>query len=119
MPISPRPLTLVILDGWGHSEETAYNAIQVAHTPVWDALWDNYPHTLLHASGAEVGLPHNQVGNSEVGHLNLGAGRVIYQEYTRVSRAIHTGSFFTNRTLTARLLKRLIKQLNQIKLSTS
>ncbi len=100
MSITPRPLTLIILDGWGHSEETTSNAIHAAHTPIWDGLWGNYPHTVIRASGAEVGLPNEQMGNSEVGHLNLGAGRVIYQEYTRISRAIRTGSFFTNRTLT-------------------
>lgn len=95
-----KPITLIILDGWGYSEETEFNAIHHAKTPVWDKLWDKYPHTLLHCSGAEVGLPASQMGNSEVGHLNLGAGRVIYQEFTRISRAIKTGSFFTNNTLT-------------------
>lgn len=100
MSISPRPLTLVILDGWGYSEEAANNAIYTAHTPVWNELWSNYPHTVIRASGAEVGLPNEQMGNSEVGHLHLGAGRVIYQEYTRISHAIRTGSFFTNCTLT-------------------
>ncbi len=95
-----RPVLLVILDGWGYSEKTKDNAIAQAKKPVWDRLWNEYPHTLIRASGAEVGLPANQMGNSEVGHLNLGAGRVVYQEYTRVDRAIHTGSFFTNRTLT-------------------
>ena len=95
-----RPLALIILDGWGYSEDPKYNAILAANTPVWDKLWLNYPHTLISASGAGVGLPGNQMGNSEVGHLNLGAGRVVYQELTRISRAIKTGSFFTNRTLT-------------------
>ncbi len=95
-----RPVLLVILDGWGYREKTKDNAIAQAKKPVWDRLWERYPHTLIRASGAEVGLPANQMGNSEVGHLNLGAGRVVYQEYTRVDRAIHTGSFFTNRTLT-------------------
>ncbi len=95
-----RPVLLVILDGWGYSETTKDNAIAQAKKPVWDRLWQKYPHTLIRASGAEVGLPAGQMGNSEVGHLNLGAGRVVYQEYTRVDRAIQTGSFFTNRTLT-------------------
>jgi 2,3-bisphosphoglycerate-independent phosphoglycerate mutase len=95
-----RPLALVILDGWGYSEDPKHNAIYAAKTPVWDQLWKNYPHTLISASGAGVGLPGNQMGNSEVGHLNLGAGRVVYQEFTRIGRAIRTGSFFTNRTLT-------------------
>ena len=96
----PRPVALIILDGWGYSEETEHNAIAQAKTPFWDAIWSKYPHTFIRTSGAEVGLPAGQMGNSEVGHLNLGAGRVVYQEFTRVSRAIKTGSFFTNHTLT-------------------
>jgi 2,3-bisphosphoglycerate-independent phosphoglycerate mutase len=95
-----RPLLLTILDGWGYSESDHYNAIRSANTPVWDRLWSRYPHTLIRCSGAEVGLPGGQMGNSEVGHLNLGAGRVVYQEFTRVSRAVKTGSFFSNATLT-------------------
>ena len=94
-----KPMVLVILDGWGHSKVTDYNAIAAARKPVWDRLWTDYPHTLIQGSGASVGLPSEQMGNSEVGHLNLGAGRVVYQEYTRVSRSIKTGSFFTNQTL--------------------
>jgi 2,3-bisphosphoglycerate-independent phosphoglycerate mutase len=93
-------MVLLILDGWGYSESSQNNAIEAANTPVWDKLWEQYPRTLIRTSGAAVGLPANQMGNSEVGHLNLGAGRVVYQEFTRVSRAIKTGSFFTNRTLT-------------------
>jgi 2,3-bisphosphoglycerate-independent phosphoglycerate mutase len=95
-----RPIALIILDGWGYSEDPKYNAIHAAHTPVWDQLWQAYPHTLISASGAGVGLPGEQMGNSEVGHLNLGAGRIVYQEFTRISRAIESGSFFTNQTLT-------------------
>lgn len=93
-------LALLILDGWGYSEDTAHNAILAAHTPNWDRLWRKCPHTLIRTSGSAVGLPAGQMGNSEVGHLNLGAGRVVYQEFTRVSRSIRTGSFFTNNTLT-------------------
>jgi len=96
----PQPTVLLILDGWGYSETPQHNAIAAASKPVWDRLWREYPHTLIRTSGAAVGLPGDQMGNSEVGHLNLGAGRVVYQEYTRVSRAIKTGSFFTNLTLT-------------------
>ena len=95
-----RPMVLLILDGWGYSEKPQFNAIAAANKPVWDKLWNNLPHTLIRTSGAAVGLPAGQMGNSEVGHLNLGAGRVVYQEFTRVSRAIKTGSFFSNRTLT-------------------
>lgn len=99
MSLNIKPMLLVILDGWGYSEETDGNAIANAHKPVWDKLWNTYPHTFIRGSGAEVGLPAGQMGNSEVGHLNLGAGRVVYQEYTRVSRSIKTGSFYTNQTL--------------------
>jgi 2,3-bisphosphoglycerate-independent phosphoglycerate mutase len=95
-----RPAVLLILDGWGVSDSTDHNAIAAADKPVWDRLWAAYPHTLIRTSGSAVGLPAGQMGNSEVGHLNLGAGRVVYQEFTRISRSIRTGSFFTNRTLT-------------------
>ncbi len=95
-----KPMTLIILDGWGYSETSKSNAIEAANTPVWDKLWRERPHTLIHGSGSAVGLPNDQMGNSEVGHLNLGAGRVVYQEITRVSRSIRTGSFFSNQTLT-------------------
>ncbi len=95
-----KPLALIILDGWGYSEQTDGNAIAAANTPNWDKMWQDNPHTVIRASGAEVGLPGDQMGNSEVGHLNIGAGRVVYQEFTRVSRAIKTGSFFKNSTLT-------------------
>ncbi len=94
-----KPMLLVILDGWGCSENLPDNAIAHAHKPVWDRIWAKYPHTFINGSGASVGLPGDQMGNSEVGHLNLGAGRVVYQEYTRVSRSIKTGSFFKNQTL--------------------
>ena len=100
MPLPHRPIVLIILDGWGYSESDHYNAIACAKKPVWDRLWSQFPHSFLHTSGAEVGLPADQMGNSEVGHLNLGSGRVVYQEFTRVSRAIRTGSFFKNLTLT-------------------
>jgi len=93
-------MLLLILDGWGYSENSEANAVNAADKPVWDNLWKTRPHTLIRGSGADVGLPAEQMGNSEVGHLNLGAGRVVYQEFTRVSRAIKTGSFYTNQTLT-------------------
>ena len=96
----PKPVVLIILDGWGYSEDQEDNAIALARIPVWERLWKECPHTLIRTSGAAVGLPGGQMGNSEVGHLNLGAGRVVYQEFTRVSRSIRTGSFFTNQTLT-------------------
>ncbi|MBI5612112.1 MAG: 2,3-bisphosphoglycerate-independent phosphoglycerate mutase [Gammaproteobacteria bacterium] len=100
MPAPPKPLVLIVMDGWGYSENSRYNAIAAARKPTWDYFWSHYPHTLIQASESAVGLPSHQMGNSEVGHLNLGAGRVVYQEYTRINRAIVTGSFFTNKTLT-------------------
>ncbi|MCB1787024.1 MAG: 2,3-bisphosphoglycerate-independent phosphoglycerate mutase [Chromatiaceae bacterium] len=100
MNIKVRPAVLLIFDGWGLSDNTDHNAILAADTPVWDRLWATYPHTAIRTSGSAVGLPGGQMGNSEVGHLNLGAGRVVYQEFTRIGRSIRTGSFFSNRTLT-------------------
>ncbi len=96
-----RPIALIILDGWGYSEKKENNAIINANTPNWDKLWESYPHTLIKASEAAVGLPSEQMGNSEVGHLNLGAGRVVYQEISRVSRSIASGAFYENSTLTS------------------
>jgi 2,3-bisphosphoglycerate-independent phosphoglycerate mutase len=96
----PKPIFLLILDGWGYREDPEYNAIAAARTPNWDRLWQEYPHTLVNASQAAVGLPANQMGNSEVGHLNIGAGRVVYQEYSRINRAINSGLFFRNKVLT-------------------
>lgn len=100
MSLTPKPVLLLILDGWGYREDPEYNAIAAAKKPVWDRLWATCPHTLIQASQAAVGLPANQMGNSEVGHLNIGAGRVVYQEYSRINRAIKTGRFFENRVLT-------------------
>ncbi len=82
------PVVLAILDGWGHREKGKFNAIRSADTPIIDSLWHAYPHTLIKASGAEVGLPDEQMGNSEVGHLTIGAGRVIQQELVRISKTI-------------------------------
>jgi 2,3-bisphosphoglycerate-independent phosphoglycerate mutase len=91
-----RSVVLVVLDGWGYRAEREGNAIALAHTPTWDALTARYPRTLLSASGLAVGLPEHQIGNSEVGHLNLGAGRVVMQDLVRIDRAIRDGSFFRN-----------------------
>jgi len=96
----PKPVILIVLDGWGLRHQREHNAIAGARTPVWDRLWRELPHSAIRTSGSAVGLPSGQMGNSEVGHLNIGAGRVVYQEFTRVSRSIRTGSFFSNRTLT-------------------
>ncbi|MEI2578876.1 2,3-bisphosphoglycerate-independent phosphoglycerate mutase [Scytonema sp. PRP1] len=93
------PVVLVILDGWGYCEETHGNAIAVAKTPVMDSLWGAYPHTLIQTSGKAVGLPEGQMGNSEVGHLNIGAGRVVPQELVRISDAVEDGSILKNPAL--------------------
>jgi len=94
-----RPVVLVIMDGWGVGDETAGNAVSLASTPVFDELWRRYPHGVLEASAEAVGLPPGQMGNSEVGHLNIGAGRVVYQDLTRIRRAIEEGDFYRNRVL--------------------
>ena len=93
------PVLLLILDGFGYREDADYNAVLAARKPNWDALWRDYPHTLINASEKFVGLPSGQMGNSEVGHLNIGAGRVVYQDLSRVDVAIEDGSFFTNPAL--------------------
>ena len=95
-----KPVALIIMDGWGVSEKTDNNAIYHAKKPNWDKLCAEQPNTLIYGSGKEVGLPANQMGNSEVGHLNLGAGRVVHQELTRIDQAIKDGSFFENKALT-------------------
>lgn len=100
MSTRPRPLALIILDGWGYREEKKANAIAAANKSHWDYLWQHYPHTLVAGSGRCVGLPEGQMGNSEVGHLNMGAGRVVYQDLTRIDLAIEQGDFFTNPVLT-------------------
>lgn len=94
------PVLLLILDGFGYREESDSNAIMAAHKPNWDRLWRDYPHTLINASEKNVGLPSGQMGNSEVGHLNIGAGRVVYQDLSRVDVDIEDGSFFRNPALT-------------------
>jgi 2,3-bisphosphoglycerate-independent phosphoglycerate mutase len=89
-----RPVLLVVLDGWGYREAREGNAIELAHTPTWHRLWSSMPRTLLEASGLRVGLPQGQMGNSEVGHLNLGAGRVVPQDLVRISQSIQSGEFY-------------------------
>ncbi|MDP1602807.1 MAG: 2,3-bisphosphoglycerate-independent phosphoglycerate mutase [Legionella sp.] len=91
-----KPIVLIILDGWGYREETSHNAIAAANTPQWDEWWASQPHMLLEASGLSVGLPDSQMGNSEVGHMHMGAGRVIYQDFTRINEAIYSGDFAKN-----------------------
>ncbi len=94
-----RPLVLVIIDGWGYRADPFGNAIAAARKPNWDALWTRWPHTILAAAGEPVGLPEGQQGNSEVGHLNIGAGRVVYQDLTRINLAIRDGRFRKNAVL--------------------
>lgn len=91
------PITaLIILDGFGHRDVVAYNAIRTDGAVHFKKLWENYPHTYIQASGLDVGLPAGQMGNSEVGHLNIGAGRIVYQELTRITKSIDDGDFFRN-----------------------
>ncbi len=90
------PTVLIILDGWGHREDEKDNAIANAHTPHWQALLNTHPHTLISTSGMDVGLPEGQMGNSEVGHMSLGAGRIVYQNISRINKAITDGDFFAN-----------------------
>ena len=94
--MSKKPTVLLILDGYGLNEKTEGNAIALANTPVMDKLMTEYPFVKGYASGMAVGLPDGQMGNSEVGHLNMGAGRIIYQELTRITKEINDGDFFKN-----------------------
>ena len=100
-PARPKPVVLLILDGWGHREEPEDNALAQATLPNWQHLLATAPHTLIHTEGRHVGLPDGQMGNSEVGHMNLGAGRIVYQDLTRVDAAIEDGSFYDNAELVA------------------
>ena len=104
-----KPVLLMILDGWGIAPASSSNAATLARTPNLDKYFANYPHTQLEASGLEVGLPAGQIGNSEVGHLNIGSGRIIYQSLTRISKSIADGDFFTNPVL--------VKVMDEVKAS--
>ena len=99
--MSKKTVALFILDGFGYSETSTSNAIEAANSPTWDSLWNTYPHTLIKTSGLAVGLPDGQMGNSEVGHMNLGAGRIVYQNFTRISKAIEDGDFYENPAITS------------------
>src|ERR1700677_573625 len=101
MQAQKKPLVLTILDGWGYSAVTEGNAIAAARKPTYDALLREYPNTLVRTSGPSVGLPEGQMGNSEVGHLNIGAGRIIYMDVTRIDKMIASGEFFNNPVLLA------------------
>ena len=101
MPATYPLVALVILDGWGCAPAGPGNAVELAHTPVFDRLWRDYPHTTLEASGEAVGLPPGQMGNSEVGHLTIGSGRILDQDLQRVNRAVSSGAIFENEALVA------------------
>ncbi|GFN33718.1 2,3-bisphosphoglycerate-independent phosphoglycerate mutase [Paenibacillus xylaniclasticus] len=98
---APKPVALIILDGFGLRQDVVGNAVAQANKPNYDRYWSTYPHTTLTACGEAVGLPEGQMGNSEVGHLNIGAGRIVYQDLTRISKSIRDGEFFENETLVA------------------
>ncbi|MCM3631387.1 2,3-bisphosphoglycerate-independent phosphoglycerate mutase [Paenibacillus glycanilyticus] len=97
--MAPKPVALIILDGFGLRDDVTGNAVAQAKKPNYDRYWSTYPHTTLTASGEAVGLPDGQMGNSEVGHLNIGAGRIVYQDLTRISKSIRDGEFYDNETL--------------------
>ena len=94
-----KPVALIIMDGFGESNTIVGNAVKEAKTPNLDKIQQTYPNTLIKASGLDVGLPDGQMGNSEVGHTNIGAGRIVYQDLTRVTKAIQDGDFFENEIL--------------------
>jgi len=100
-PARPKPVVLLILDGWGHRDDPRDNAIALGNVPTWRRLLAEHPTTLIHTEGRFVGLPDGQMGNSEVGHMNIGAGRIVYQDLTRIDAAIEDGSFFANAELDA------------------
>src|SRR6202041_2003947 len=107
-----KPLILTILDGWGFSPAIAGNAIAAARKPVYDMLLRDFPNTLVHTSGPYVGLPEGQMGNSEVGHLNIGAGRVVQMDITRIDQAIATGALFHNDLLLGAMQRGREQQLH-------
>ena len=101
MSTPPKPVVLCILDGWGLRDETSANAVALAETPIYDRLCAEAPMARLSASGADVGLNDGQMGNSEVGHTNIGAGRVVWMDLPKINKAIETGAFFENPRLAA------------------
>src|SRR6202040_3222558 len=95
----PKPIVLIILDGWGYRAEREANAIALARKPTYDRMLKKYPNTLIHTSGRYVGLPEGQMGNSEVGHLNIGAGRVVHMDITKIDLMIEKGDLFSDPVL--------------------
>ncbi len=114
MPRRPRPIVLTVLDGWGYRAETKGNAIALARKPNYDELLRKFPNTLIHTSGPFVGLPEGQMGNSEVGHLNIGAGRIVYMDITRLDGMIERGEFFRNPLLLDAMARGRERQLHLI-----
>jgi 2,3-bisphosphoglycerate-independent phosphoglycerate mutase len=112
MPKRPKPIVLTVLDGWGYSPETKGNAILLARKPTYDELIRKFPYTLVHTSGPWVGLPEGQMGNSEVGHLNIGAGRIVHMDITRLDRMIGSGEFFRNALLLKAMARGRERQLH-------
>ena len=112
MPRRPKPIVLTVLDGWGYSPETKGNAIYLARKPNYDELLRKFPNTLIHTSGPYVGLPAGQMGNSEVGHLNIGAGRIVQMDITRLDLAIQRGEFFRNKLLLKAMQRGRERQLH-------
>ena len=91
-----RQVTLIVLDGWGYRKDTTNNAVAASKTPYFDSLWQKYPHTLLEASGLAVGLPEGQMGNSEIGHTTIGAGKIIDTDLVRIQKSIASNQFTSN-----------------------
>lgn len=112
--MSKKPVVLMVLDGYGLSDRTEGNAIAMANTPVMDKLMKEYPFVKGNASGLYVGLPDGQMGNSEVGHMNIGAGRIIYQDLTRITKAIEDGEFYKNEELLAAIELANVENRNQM-----
>ncbi|HXW62196.1 MAG TPA: 2,3-bisphosphoglycerate-independent phosphoglycerate mutase [Candidatus Acidoferrales bacterium] len=108
----PRPILLTVLDGWGYRAETKGNAIALARKPHYDRLWKEFPNTLIHTSGPAVGLPEGQMGNSEVGHLNMGAGRIVQMDITRVDQLLSSGEFFHQPLLLEAMERGRMRQLH-------
>src|SRR5487761_770538 len=108
----PKPIILTVLDGWGYRAETKGNAIALARKPNYDKLLAEFPNTLIHTSGPSVGLPEGQMGNSEVGHLNMGAGRVVLMDITRIDEAFRTGALFHNELLLGAMKRGRERQLH-------
>src|SRR5580698_10557010 len=110
----PKPIVLTVLDGWGYRPETRGNAIALARKPNYDRLLAEFPNTLIHTSGPSVGLPDGQMGNSEVGHLNIGAGRIVQMDITRIDHAIETGALYHEKLLLHAMERGRQRQLHLI-----